>query len=162
MLHLIIRIIPAAVHRALLPVAYRVRHRWRTWRKVPLAGCNVILTDLNGSILLLQHSYGPAAWYLPGGGIGKGEDPLAAAVREVREELGLELVRLNALGTFDGVISGSPHTMHLFAATIDLHPQPDGREVTEARFFPPHSLPEPLSGMARRALEHWRDNRDGS
>ena len=156
MLHLIIRLVPAPVHRAVLPVAFRLRHRWRRWRKAPIVGCNVIVTDLEGSILLLRHSYGPDHWSLPGGGVGLGEDPAVAARRELREELGLEAGRLHDLGPIHGEISASPHTMHLFSATIDRNPKPDGREVIEARFFPPHSLPEPIGQLAARALAHWR------
>lgn len=159
MLHLIIRVIPAPVHRAILPFAYRLRHRWRRWRKAPIVGCNVIVTDLQGSILLLRHSYGPDHWCLPGGGVGRGEDPFAAAQRELREELGLDLARARSLGSIEGEISASPHRMHLFAATIDCHPKPDLREVVEARFFPGHSLPMPLGAGTRRALEHWRAER---
>ncbi len=121
-----------------------MRHSWRRWRKVPIAGVSVIMTNLGGDVLLLRHSYGPDVWGLPGGGINRGEEPEAAARREVREELGIELTRLEPIGTLEEVLSGSPHTAHLFAAICNQHPRPDGREVVEARFFPSHSLPEPL------------------
>lgn len=148
--------IPAALHRALLPLAHRLRHRWRRWRKAPIAGVSVVITNLTGDVLLLKHSYGPDVWSLPGGGIGRGEDPLAAARREVREELGVELARIEAIGTLDEVLSGSPHTAHLFAGVCDQRPQPDGREVIEARFFPSHSLPEPLGRTTRARIAVWR------
>ena len=82
--------LPAALHRALLPLAHVVRHRWRRWRKVPIAGVSIIITNIAGDVLLLKHSYGPSVWALPGGGLGRGEDPEAAARREVREELGVD------------------------------------------------------------------------
>ena len=44
-----------------------------------IAGVSVIVTNLSGDVLLLKHSYGPDVWGLPGGGLGKGEDPQAAA-----------------------------------------------------------------------------------
>ncbi|MFZ9394955.1 MAG: NUDIX domain-containing protein [Erythrobacter sp.] len=159
MLHLIIRLVPAPLHRALLPAAYRVRHRWRRWRRAPLYGCNVVITDLDGAVLLLRHSYGPDHWGLPGGGLGRGEDPAGAAQRELSEELGLDGLRLRPLGTVEGVLSGSPHTAHLFTAVIDRQPRLDRREVIEARFFPLHSLPEPLSAVTREQLAAWRERR---
>lgn len=149
-------VLPASLHRALLPLAHRVRHVWRRWRKAPIAGVSVIVTNLSGDVLLLKHSYGPDVWSLPGGGLGKGEDPLEAARREVREELGLELPRIEAIGTLEEVMSGSPHTAHLFAATCDRQPRPDGREVVLARFFPSHSLPEPLGRHTRARIAAWK------
>ena len=149
-------VLPASLHRALLPLAHRVRHVWRRWRKAPIAGVSVIVTNISGDVLLLKHSYGPDVWSLPRGGLGKGEDPLEAARREVREDLGLELPRIEAIGTLEEELSGSPHTAHLFAATCDRQPRPDGREVVLARFFPSHSLPEPLGRHTRARIAAWR------
>jgi len=156
MLHLIERLLPAPMHRAILPLAHKVRHRWRIWRGVPLAGVSVVITDLKGDLLLLRHSYGPKVWALPGGGLRKGEIPERAAKREVLEELGIELGTVHSLGTIEEVISASPHTAHLFTAIIDSHPKPDRREVLEARFFPTHSLPEPLGDTTRRRIDAYR------
>jgi ADP-ribose pyrophosphatase YjhB (NUDIX family) len=149
-------ILPAPLHRALLPLAHGVRHRWRRWRKVPIAGVSVIVTNLGGDVLLLKHSYGPQVWSLPGGGLSRGEEPVAAAQREVREELGVDLARLELVGTLEEVLSGSPHTAHIFTGICDCQPRPDRREVTEARFFPSHSLPEPLGETTRLRIAVWR------
>lgn len=154
-------ILPLSLHRALLPWAHFVRHYWRCWRKAPIAGVSVIITNLSGDVLLLKHSYGPDVWGLPGGGLGPGEDPLEAARREVREELGVELARIEPIGTLEEVLSGSPHTAHLFAATCDRQPRPDGREVVMARFFPSHSLPEPLGRHTRARIGAWKGRGTG-
>lgn len=45
-----------------MPIAHRVRHRWRVWRGVPIAGVSVVITNLYGDVLLLKHSYGPDVW----------------------------------------------------------------------------------------------------
>lgn len=157
MLHLIEKLLPAPLHRALLPLAHRVRHSWRKWRKVELRGCCVIISNPSGEILLLRHSYGPAVWAFPGGGVDKGEDPRDAALREVREELGLTLDTVEPLGTMQETISGSPHTAFLFTATTDQTPQPDGREITEARFYPRDALPEPIGHITAGRLVYWRE-----
>ena len=153
---IIARLLPASLHRMLLPLAYRIRHAWRMLRKVPLHGCVVLIEDLNGSVLLLRHSYGPKVWALPGGGVGKGETSQEAAAREISEELGLSLTRLSFVDALQDTVSGSPHTVHLFASVTDQSPSPDLREVIEARFFPLHSLPEPLSIRSRACIELWR------
>ena len=159
MLRLIERMLPAPLHRLALRIIFPLRHQWRRWRKVPIVGCNIILTDFQGDLLLLKHSYGPQDWLLPGGGVDRGEHPADAASRELKEELGLETKKLTPIGELEGEISGSPHTMYLFAAVIDKQPRPDNREVTEARFFPTQSLPQPLGVSTRRALSHWKEGR---
>ena len=156
MLHLIERLLPAALHRALLPAAHKLRHRWRCWRGTEISGVSVIIANLSGDILLLRHSYGPEVWALPGGGLKRGEDPEACARREVYEELGIDLAAIQSLGSLKEQLSGSPHTAHLFAAISHERPKPDGREIREARFFPAHSLPEPLGVTTRRRIAVWR------
>lgn len=148
--------LPAPLHRALMPIAHKVRHRWRIFRGTPIAGVSVVVINLNGDVLLLRHSYGPKVWALPGGGLNPGEDPEECARREVMEELGLKLDSVRSLGAIEEELSGSPHTAHLFAATCNMRPKPDRREVDEARFFPSHSLPEPLGDTTRRRLDVWK------
>ncbi len=159
MLFLIERLVPERAHRVALRIVFRVRHRWRLWRKTPITGCNIVVTDLTGDILMLRHSYGPPVWGLPGGGVKSGEDPANAARRELIEELGLSGGKLTLVGQASGTVSGSPHTTHLFELTVDQVPKPDRREVIEARFFPLHSLPEPMGPATRRQLEVWREKR---
>lgn len=154
MLHLI----PAPLHRALLPLAHRIRRRWRAWRKVPLAGCSVIVTRTDRAVLLVRHSYGSGDWSLPGGGLGRGEAPEAGARRELAEELGLIADRMHAVATLEETISGSPHTAHLFHCISDDPPRIDAREIVEARFFAFDSLPQPLSSITRRRLDLWRSS----
>ena len=50
-----------------------------------------LIRDEDGRILLVEPTYKPT-WLLPGGVVEANEDPLAACVREVHEELGLDLV----------------------------------------------------------------------
>lgn len=156
MFHLIESVLPASLHRALLPMAHNVRHRWRVWRGTPLAGVSVVITNLNGDVLLLRHTYGPDVWGLPGGGLHRGEDPESCARREVHEELGMTLGVVQLAGQVEEELSGSPHTAHLFSAICQERPKPDGREIREARFFPSHSLPEPLGETTRRRIAAWR------
>ena len=70
---------------------------------------------------------------------------------------GLQTLRaIDRVGTLEEVLSGSPHTAHIFTGVCDRQPQPDRREVTEARFFPSHSLPEPLGETTRLRIAAWR------
>lgn len=111
-------------------------------------------------VLLLRHSYGPRVWALPGGGVKAGEDPGFAAMRELEEELGYRGVKLHEIGVLQDRISGSPHSAHIYHCKTDERAQPDQREVLEARFFPAHSLPHPISPRASEALDIWRKSRE--
>lgn len=160
MLYLIERLakalLPASLHRALMPVAHWVRHRWRRLFKLPLCGVSVVIHNTSGEILLLRHSYGPDLWALPGGGLNRGEHPEECARREVREEIGLTLGSLQSFASLDEELSGSRHTAHLFTAVCEAQPRPDGREVVEARFFAVDALPERMGRVTKRRIEAWQ------
>jgi len=57
-------------------------------RKRMAAG--VLFTDQDGRVLLVEPTY-KDEWEIPGGGVELDESPRAAAAREVREELGLDV-----------------------------------------------------------------------
>jgi hypothetical protein len=49
---------------------------------------------------------------------------------------------------------------HVYATKVQCSPTADNREIVEARFFPLHSLPEPLSKLTRQRLDLWCRNPD--
>ena len=155
MLHLI----PKPLHHIALRIAHGLRHRWRRQSGVTGAGVSVIARDFEGQILLVRHSYGPEGWYFPGGGVGRDETPEAAAMRELREETACTVEGLKLVGVLDEELSGAPHTAHVFEGVVNDMPRADGREVVEARFFPTHSLPEPLSPRTKVRLRMWQARR---
>lgn len=54
----------------------------------PVAFGACALVERDGKVLLARHSYVPG-WLLPGGGVGRGEPPAEAILRELKEEIGL-------------------------------------------------------------------------
>jgi ADP-ribose pyrophosphatase YjhB (NUDIX family) len=57
-------------------------------RRPRTLGVRALVRDDAGRIALVRHTYADH-WYLPGGGVKKGESFAAAALREVEEEIGL-------------------------------------------------------------------------
>lgn len=151
MLHLI----PAPLHRLLYRVAYRLRAYWRRLAKPSIAGISVIVRDDKDRILLVRHSYGSGRWTLPGGGLGRNEDPVDCARREIREELGCALSDVALFEVVNGKVHGAPNRGHVYVARIEGEPRPDMREVVEAAWFAAESLPPVMVVAARRALARF-------
>ncbi len=80
---------------------------------------NVILTRGNAVLLgwrsANRRSY-PSCWAVPGGHLDPGESPAAAARREMREELGVEVTALRYLTALRTVDAATAVTFHMFAA----------------------------------------------
>lgn len=148
MLHLI----PAPLHRALLRVGYRVRKRWRRWTRPETAGVSVIALDEAGRVFLVRHAYGSGRWSLPGGGLGRREDPHDCAHREMREELGCLLEQVELAAQFEEVLHGAPHRAFVFTARFAGEPRPDGREIIDAGWFALDALPPDLVSFATYRL----------
>lgn len=84
---------------------------------IELAGC-VILDDY-GRILLLHRSRGDhEQWELPGGKVEEGEDPEETAMRELREELDLEVQLTKLLGSDTFEQDEDVYEYHWFQAEI--------------------------------------------
>ncbi|WP_271438195.1 NUDIX domain-containing protein [Pontixanthobacter luteolus] len=153
-----LRLIPPAMHRLLYRAADRGRTAWWRLTKPALQGVAVIATDLQGQLLLLRLSYGSGGWNVPTGGVGKNEQPDVAARRELQEETGCDAHSLKLIGIQEDVLFGAENTVHVFAAKVSGMPRADMREVIDARFFPMHSLPEPLTKTTRRRLALWAEH----
>ena len=150
---------------SLLNTLYRLRRGlWRIYRP-RTRGVKVMLFDEAGALLLVRHTYGRTDLFLlPGGGIRPFEQPPAAAVREVREELGCGVSALAFVATYQSAAEGKRDTVHLFTARAEGDIRADGVEVEEARFFPLDDLPASVSPATRRRIDEYRGlrERDGA
>lgn len=143
------------MHRAGLRLAHALRKRWWKLRRPMLFGCRVLVLDAEARVLLVRHSYGMGRWMLPGGGIKRGEDPIAAAKRELREETACEIVGAWLLETLSEDLQGARHTVHVVAGLSHSEPKPDGREIVAARYFAIDQLPDPLALHLDGVLLRW-------
>ena len=148
-------LIPAPLHRLALRVAHAVRRRWWRIAQVELNGCRILALDPSGRVLLVRHSYGSGNWMLPGGGIGRGEDPLAAAFRELSEETGCTLREARIVGVSEEALYGTVNRVHMVSGVAQGIPRGDGREVIELGFFDAAALPERTSPVLAAALPAW-------
>jgi 8-oxo-dGTP pyrophosphatase MutT (NUDIX family) len=139
--------------RALMQVGYRVRRVLLRVLRLRTRGVKAMVFNGRGELLLVRNSYGHSHLFvLPGGGIKRGEEPAAAAAREVREETGLEVGALALVGVYLSAAEGKRDSIHLFRGKADGVPRPDGIEVDEAAFFPLDALPAATSAATRRRV----------
>ena len=150
-----LRLIPAPLHRLGLRAAHAVRKRWWRLARIRLQGSRVLAFDARGQVLLIRHSYGSGNWMLPGGGIDRGEAPLAAAVRELQEECGCALEQPRLFAVTQEQLYGTINRVHLVAGQASGPLRGDGREVIELGFFSESALPQPLSPALAARFEEW-------
>ena len=131
-----------ALYRTVYRVAYRLHLLWAFLFRPRCEGVWVAIW-CGDSLLVIRNAYRKRLT-LPGGGIDGGEEPLAAAIRELREEVGITLApqQLRFVGQFRSAIEFKRDTINLF--DVQLSEQPlvtiDKREVVYAEFLDPAAL----------------------
>lgn len=147
-------LLPAPVHRAALRGAHLARLCWWSMRRPTVRGCNAIVANSAGEVLLVRHSYQASSrWMLPGGGLGRSERAEDAATREVLEETGCRISDAHHFADDSVPLLGATNLIALVRAVSEDLPKADGREILEARFFPSGRLPEAISPAARKRIE---------
>lgn len=151
---LIAAILPAPVHRAGYRLAHALRVRWWRLTRPQLTGCRVIALDADARVLLIRHSYSDDRWMLPGGGMKRGEDPVAAGARELAEEAGCALHDARVATVLETTAFGIPNRVYVVVGQARGEVRADGREITHAEFFAIDALPDHrVDGLGERLAE---------
>jgi 8-oxo-dGTP diphosphatase len=100
------------------------------------------------ALLLVKQSYGQQYWSLPGGVVELGESLEQAAVREVKEETGLDVRLRRVVGLYSKPDENSlAVTFEGEAIAGELMPN---LEISECRFFPFDQLPSARPHLRQR------------
>ncbi|MET0308959.1 MAG: (deoxy)nucleoside triphosphate pyrophosphohydrolase [Sphingomonas sp.] len=124
----------------------------------------VAMIDAEGRVLVQQRPEGkPMAglWEFPGGKVEPGELPEGALIREIREELGVEIARDSltpAIFASEGL--GTRHLLLLLYLTREWEGEPEPRHATALQWLAPGDLrdlamppaDEPLIGLLERLV----------
>jgi 8-oxo-dGTP pyrophosphatase MutT (NUDIX family) len=115
-----------------------------------------IMLIRDGQVLLVRQTYLPG-WFMPGGGVKRGETLEQAARREIKEEIGGQMSDLCLLGAYTHFGEYKSDHNALFLCTDFSFNKKQDREIAEVRFFSLDALPEGLLPGHRRRLEEYRD-----
>ncbi len=121
-----------------------------------------VIAERDGQVLLVRRRMEPrrGLWTFPGGFVDYDEAPIEAAVRECREETGLDV---EITGLVD-VVGGEEHAAGADIVIVYSGKVPGGvphgaDDADRARFFDPDRLPSLAFDATRQALRQWRVSR---
>lgn len=118
-----------------------------------------VLIARDGSILLGRRGPGtrePGKWSFPAGFVERGERVEDAAVREAREETGLDIELGPLVGLFSS--SGEAVVLAVYAAAAISGEPGAGDDLTELAWFPLATLPELAFPRDIQIIEAWQAN----
>ncbi len=116
-----------------------------------------VLATRNGKLLLVQRNQNPnrGAWSFPSGFVDAGEGLEEAAVRETKEETGLDVRIQRQLGAF--AAPGDRVVFIAYAARVLRGRIAIGRECQDVRYFATDSLPPLAFPHDDEILRAWRE-----
>ena len=148
-------------HRLIGTVA---RLAWRIGKPRTI-GVRALLLDRDGRVALVRHTYADH-WYLPGGGVKKGESTVAALTRELAEEVAIaDPVIERVLGVYHSRQESKDDHIVIFVvrtAASGVLVRSDLREIEQAAWFPLDELPETTSPATRRRIAEYRQGATGT
>jgi ADP-ribose pyrophosphatase YjhB (NUDIX family) len=107
----------------------------------PKVAVGTVITRPNGDIVLVKRAIDPGygKWVFPGGYVDRGEEITLAALREAREEAGLDVRIDRLIGIYS--YAGRTPIIIVYAATFVGGELVVDDEGLEARWFAPSTLP---------------------
>jgi ADP-ribose pyrophosphatase YjhB (NUDIX family) len=125
---------------------------WARLTRPMTLGVRGVVTDKEGRVLLVEHTY-VHGWYLPGGGVDRGESVEEALRRELLEEAGVEiegapeLIAIHASEAF----KNDHVALYRIRAWRQVEATSRG-EIARTGFFAPDALPEGTTRANRRRI----------
>ena len=134
-----------------IKLAYTLlRVYWFLVRPVTL-GVRILLFK-DGKFVLVKHSY-QDAWYLPGGGVKRGETFEQAILREATEECGARINQIRFLGVYDNLSEyKNDHIVLFLSEDFTINKRRD-KEIEQVSEFSYQQLPDKISPGSRRKIE---------
>ncbi len=140
--------------RTIEPYVRPLFHAYARRRRGLVLGVRGLVLDDQGRVLLIEHTY-IKGWYMPGGGVERGETAEHALAREMVEEAGVEIIgRPTLLSIHDNrrIFPGD----HVLIYRVNRWRQGTATqrgEISQAGFFAPDALPEGTTRATRNRIK---------
>ncbi len=116
---------------------------------------NALIFNDKGEILLC-HRTDKDKWNFPGGGVEHGETPTEAAIREAKEEIGVDVEIIRPLGVYTKV--DDDDIVFAFICRITAGVPTYSDEADEIEYFPVDDLPKNISPYQVERIEDAVEN----
>ncbi len=147
------------MRKQILKIVTKIRRLyWRVFQPITL-GVKILIV-VKEEVLLIRNTY-HSSWFLPGGGVDKGESVQEAARREILEECGISLqdkIEVQDI-YYNNAESKNDHIV-FFVKELKIKPNVNKQnsEISECAFFPRDDLPNNISPATERRINDFFHN----
>lgn len=148
------------LRRLLKPVIRPLFHAHARATRGMTLGVRGLVTDAEGRVLLIEHTYTPG-WHMPGGGVEHGESAEEALSREMVEEAGVELTgppRLISIHANHALFRGDHVLFYRIEQWRPCRATSRG-EIKAVGWFAPAGLPDETTPNTRRRIAEALEGR---
>ena len=116
----------------------------------------VVVVSVDGKLVLIKRGIEPGMgrWSFPSGYVDRGESVEDGAVREVKEETGLDVRITQFVGLYSR--RGSPVVLAAYSAEVVGGSLAPGSDAQEAALYSPDELPPLAFPSSNQILADWR------
>ena len=115
-------------------------------------GAAAVVLGQGGDVLLVRHAYGPLNWEVPGGASEPGESIVETALRELREETGLDAAAESLVSIYWNEDTDAHHFVFRCRTPAAQNASPSSPEISDVGFFDERNLPRPISDFTVRRI----------
>lgn len=130
--------------------------------ETPLLAADIIIEvrDQPGTVVLVKRKFAPFGWAIPGGFVEIGETVEHAAIREMKEEVGLDVIITGLLGVYsDPKRDPRGHTVTIIYTGVAEGQPVAADDAADVGIFAENNLPQLLAFDHRQVLADYFSSR---